>query len=248
MLLPESSIFKIARKLLGSFAKTKLAKYLKQWLIFGRAGSMNVYHISLLKKNIRKGDVVLDVGANCGDYSALFLKLGATVYAFEPSTIFRKLYERFRGNKNIKCIYGAIGREEKDITLNEFIDSRFSTATGKLDGGEVIVSHKVPCRRLDTFHLSPNFIKIDVEGMDYEVLQGARETIKENRPKVLIEVNPAWLIERGHTVAEIKEFFFKLNYMAQEIKCYGEVTDILFIPLSYAFGRDRVSGKQERNQ
>lgn len=230
MLLPESKIFSIARAIFPAAPRFKLFRVLKDWIVFKRHRSLNPYHVEVIKKYVRRGSRVVDVGANCGDYSALFLSLGARVDAFEASTIFRKLYERFNGNPNIRLHFGAIGNTDKEITLNEFPDSKFSTATGKKDGGEVIISHKVPCNKLDRFDLSPDFVKIDVEGMDYEVLRGAESMLRTWKPVVMAEANPLWLAERGYSIKDMTTFMDKLGYYFEEVVSCGIVMDLLFIP------------------
>ncbi|HUZ11388.1 MAG TPA: FkbM family methyltransferase [Caulobacteraceae bacterium] len=69
-------------------------------------------------------------------------------------------------------------------------------------GGRASREISVPVARLDDFQLPPiGFIKIDVEGHEEAVLQGARETIGRNRPALMIE------IEERHNRGAIERVF-----------------------------------------
>lgn len=66
--------------------------------------------------------------------------------------------------------------------------------------------------RLDTLNLSPQFIKIDVEGAEMLVLKGAKDTIERSRPTVILEINAFGLHQLGSDEAEVRQFFRDLGY------------------------------------
>jgi Methyltransferase FkbM domain len=96
----------------------------------------------------------------------------------------------------------------------------------------------VRTRRLDDFDLgSVHAIKIDVEGAEQMVLQGARETLVRNRPIVLVDLHP----DLGVDLAAVAQFFAELDYsvsttagvqLAQTPERW--VTDVVFSPAEIA--------------
>lgn len=126
---------------------------------------------------------VVDVGANIGNHSAFFSKvMGAKVTAFEP------VPDNFRHlQKNNDCNYMVgLGKEEKEMnyTENTLLDGNPNM------GGCVLVEGKgIPIKTLDSYNLEPDLIKIDVEGMEDEVVEGGIETIKKYKPLLVIEHN-----------------------------------------------------------
>lgn len=123
---------------------------------------------------INEDSIVFDVGANFGTYSLRALCLGARkTIAFEPDP---------RGVRTLN----------DNIDLNPGFRDRFVCHEVALINQEAIISlmdlEDVPARTLDYFIDDiPTYIKIDVEGMEWLVIQGAIETIKRYKPKILIE-------------------------------------------------------------
>lgn len=73
---------------------------------------------------------------------------------------------------------------------------------------------EVPCKRLDSYGFDEvDAIKIDVEGAEYLVLQGAKETIKEHRPSVQLEIVPKQCELFGYTPQDLFDFFKDLDYV-----------------------------------
>lgn len=234
MILPTNKIFSFTRRILNLIeinpSNNKILSEIKKYLVFHGNKRLDPYHVSIIKKYIKKGFTVIDVGANCGDYTKLFLSLGATVHAFEPSTMFRILYDRYKNEAH--CYGFALGETESEIILNEFDNSGANTGTdiALIGGGKFLLSHKVRCKRLDSFEIVPNFIKIDVEGMDYDVLKGAYRTLKEFHPVVLAEFNKIYMESSGRSPIKMLEYMDELGYDFQTIQSYGYVTDVLFTP------------------
>jgi hypothetical protein len=68
-------------------------------------------------------------------------------------------------------------------------------------------------RSMQLFEIpSPSLIKIDVEGYEFKVLQGALETLKKNRPVLFIELDDNNLKEQGGNAKELVEFLLQLRY------------------------------------
>ena len=151
----------------------------------------------------------LDIGANAGmsALSIYTLKPNAAVISFEPNPLnypyLNKLADKFSNFK-----YEQVGLGDKPGLLDFYYpvyNSKKMTALGSCDYLKAkswlnkntvfffdsnkleIEKITVEIKTLDSFQLKPEFIKIDVEGFEYQVLLGAEKTIKENRPILLIE-------------------------------------------------------------
>ena len=153
------------------------------------------------KKSKRKNLVVLDVGANKGQFMDLILKnfknFRLELYAFEPHPqSFEKLNEKFRKVKFIEFINKALGKKNSNAKLWDYKGSKGSEHAS-LDKsifeavhGKTVESIDIPVITLDSFVTQKNikkidFIKIDVEGSEIDVLKGASETIKSGKIEII---------------------------------------------------------------
>ena len=156
----------------------------------------NIWEKKLLKhyKNfIKKGDVVLDIGAYLGTHSLSFSQLAGTqgkVFSFEPQhTIFGLLKKTVKENKikNIKLINKAVYSKNGTVLFS-------NTETGKASITHVRSrlksddKRKVKTLTVDSLKLKKcNFMKIDVEKGEWHVLEGASQTIRKHRPVIFLE-------------------------------------------------------------
>lgn len=136
---------------------------------------------------IKKGDLVFDIGANVGDMTALYLELGARVVSVEPQeACLRILEKRFGRNPGVCITPMAVGalEGEKELMISD-IRSPISSmsrqwiaavkSSGRFPYYEWSRSVTVPVTTLESLivrHGEPDFCKIDVEGLEKEVLQG----------------------------------------------------------------------------
>ena len=145
--------------------------------------------LSQLPPASRRRPIALDVGANVGSWTAPLLDEApdARVYCFEPSTVaFGHLADRFSGDERVHCERVAVG--DRVGTARLWADtpgSRLgSLSKRRLDHIDIDFSHseEVPVLTLDSWlaenPLRPNLLKIDVEGHELAVLQGATELLK----------------------------------------------------------------------
>ena len=171
---------------------------------------------------------VIDVGAHIGDYSKFFSRYAKKVHAFEPTESSYKLLLKNTGKK-VFCHSVALGKE--DMVINFYTDGISACNSGvPLEGFN---KTSVMQARLDYFEFSNiSLIKIDAEGMDYEVLLGGEKTIQRNRPAIFVEVKPSALVKRGYSSKDIYDFMKKNNYTTKKIDyCYeGDSYDLLCLP------------------
>lgn len=147
--------------------------------------SRHSFYLSFLKKD----DLVFDVGANFGNRVEIFLGSKAKVIAFEPQEICQE-YLKLKFGSKITIRTEALGEKEellpiyineKDPTISslskEFIDkvkhNRFKQSEWKLSEHVSVVTLDAMIMLYET----PQFIKIDVEGFELNVLKGLSKSV-----------------------------------------------------------------------
>ena len=151
--------------------------------------------LDLLGQVLKPGWIVVDVGANIGTHTIFFAKRVAEegcVFAFEPQRLaFQNLCANvaLNGLINVVASQRAVGRRAGTIRLPVF-DPRRQANFGAIS----ILGHThgepVEVIRLDDLRLGRcDLIKVDVEGMEYDVLEGGRETIARHHPVLFVENN-----------------------------------------------------------
>jgi FkbM family methyltransferase len=136
----------------------------------------NQYHVELIKKNA----VVVDAGANIGVFSAFAARKhpDATIYAFEPTpSTFKELQKNTAKYPNVKCFNYALGAENKMVTIVEADDYSGHNYVG--EGGI-----PVEMKTIDSLNIPMDFLKMDTEGCEADIIKGAAKTIKKYKPVV----------------------------------------------------------------
>lgn len=161
---------------------------------------------------VSEGDTVLDIGANIGTHTLWFAnKVGkkGKVLAFEPQRlVFQTLCANMALNsvQNVDCKNLGIGASQALIDV-PVLDPEVPTNFGGLSISGHLQGEKVAVCRIDDIGLTQcDFIKIDVEGMEPEVLMGGIDTIGTLRPFIYIE------IDRKENNPAVFEIFKKLEY------------------------------------
>ena len=150
----------------------------------------------LLRSWLRPGDRVVDVGANHGWFSLLMTAAvgpGGVVVASEPMP---QMLEALRRNLDlntaldVRVLPIALGAQAGELELHLFAGLPHGHASVSTLGRSDYVTTIVPVERIDTalHDLAPVFIKLDVEGAEFDVLRGADVLLTGPRP-------PSWLIE-----------------------------------------------------
>lgn len=156
--------------------------------------------VSFARSYLGRNDnnVVLDVGANVGDYSKMVcgLGVGVNVYAFEPHPLTFKKLESSNLSSSVVCLNYAVGKESGVFDFYDYADldgsSHASLSFDVIERvhGKRSVSHVVEVINLDEFlgrlDISEvNLLKIDVEGWELGVIQGARKSISKGMIKAI---------------------------------------------------------------
>lgn len=175
-------------------------------------------NVRLFQQYIQPGAVVLDVGAAFGFYSLISSKLAGVngrVFAFEPDpmyTVFLK--DLVKGGKisNVKVIPYAAWSEQTKLALhirpgNPGENSLFR---GSIHSKSVSVHAVTLDQYLDLPYV--DFVKIDTQGAEYNIIQGMRKLI-EKSPNIilLIECNPANLGSAGTNIKQLLDLLSDLQ-------------------------------------
>lgn len=139
-------------------------------------------HINAVLEICQVRRFAADVGAHVGFWSYYLALRFRGVHAFEPSAAFAQCFERNVRAKNVVLHRVALGEAAGSVAL-EMVEGN-TGATHVRPGGE----GSIPMRRLDDYRLEElDLLKIDVEGYERRVLEGARETLARCRPVVIVE-------------------------------------------------------------
>ena len=177
----------------------------------------------LIAESVQPGDICVDAGANIGAVAFVMAKIAGKVYAFEPgppthARLIRNIALNPECEQVIVPVAAGLGEKEGQLLWR---GDWFGGGNGGFLPGDKALSgdgDRVPITTLDNFVQSKaldrlDFIKIDVEGMEIEVLKGGRNTIAKCRPKIVLETLTDFSEIRGRDLlAEIKAFFDELDY------------------------------------
>jgi FkbM family methyltransferase len=176
----------------------------------------------IMKRFVKKGDIVFDIGAHLGFYTLLLSKLvGETgkVFAFEPnSELLPSLKQTLAALSNVELFQIALSDKKGKINLFVPDDASMASLSNWTDGngGDV---HTVICEmeRMDDLIemgklLVPQFIKCDVEGAELSVFSGALKTLnRTDAPIIMFELNERAARSFGTTVKEYFELLESLD-------------------------------------
>lgn len=187
--------------------------------------------LPLVLKHINPGDVVIDAGAFIGDHTIAYAKkVGPTgqVFAYEPNKdSFECLVHNMKNKNNVTCIPFGLGSVQKTAGV--------VNVDGNIGMNHLIDGMDVWIGTIDLTELKKlNFIKIDVEGYELEILKGATETIKKFKPKTLIEINQMALERMNLKREDIFQFLDEHGYTYANIYPNQSINeyqlDILCLP------------------
>jgi FkbM family methyltransferase len=171
--------------------------------------------IALLKTYIKKGETVLDIGANIGFYSKILSELvgeAGKVYSFEPDQLnFNCFLKNTKGVKNIVPVNKAVADQTKTLKLYTSKELNVDHRTYKVDEYEKEIN--IDAVSIDDFvgnKFKVDFIKMDIQGFELFALKGMQQTLINNPSvKLITELWPYGLEKAGTTFDDFFAFFKK---------------------------------------
>lgn len=189
----------------------------------------------------------LDIGANDGISILSFRSINKTyrIFSLEPNQLLEPALAKRKALDN-KVEYRMVGAGAAAATVRFFtpvyknIILHTLTSTDeeqvrraiKLTFGDrvaaqtTIKSFEADIVTVDSLHLNPAIMKIDTEGYDYQVLLGARETIRKNRPYIMIEM--AWQDQNSiqHFISECDYELYMYNIRSDVFELFGNARNL----------------------
>jgi len=168
---------------------------------------------------------ILDIGAHIGLATlplARGISPGGSVYAFEPAgpNLFY-LRKHLQANKvtNVEVVDALLGAEiAEEISFLQYknVSGMNSIALSSRSDKRGWITTTKNMITLDSFcsqhKLSPDLIKIDVEGAELGVLKGARETIQSHKPMIVLSVHPRQLLDVDSSQEELQALIQEMQY------------------------------------
>jgi FkbM family methyltransferase len=168
-----------------------------------------------LDRVVPEGAVTVDVGANCGLYTRKLARLSRQVHAFEPSHRMADVLRRTSAS-NVRVHEVALSDQAGHAELfiprggRELIHALASLEASASASNPAGVSISVPTARLDAIvRQDVAFVKIDVEGHELHVLNGAIELLEHSQPVFLVEAEDR---HREEATRSLFEFFEVRGY------------------------------------
>jgi len=167
-----------------------------------------------------KDMVMLDVGARKGKWLVPYLNAfpKATFHCFEAlPEHYIHLENRFRKKDNVFCYNYAISDNHNQVNFYKDLDRAGWSGLRKHSRMENFQEIKLETRTLDSFNLTPNFIKMDIEGAELLALYGCINTLK-NTDTIYFECQEIHFKEYNYTAIDLYKFLIKNNFVIKDLK------------------------------
>ena len=208
-LIPDKTVLPILQGMLKGKKWIKGSSINGCWL-----GTYELDKQVLFSKYIKPGNIVYDVGANAGFYSllsSLLVSETGKVYSFEPlpaNISYLKKHIELNKLGNVKVIEKAVSNKVSTVRFN-FGDNR--SAGHISNDGEIEVETISIDEFISQGNPSPDIIKMDIEGAEYEALIGAKELLKRKKPVIFLATHSSeirakclkLLAEFGYTITSL---------------------------------------------
>jgi FkbM family methyltransferase len=197
--------------------------------------------LDILRRSLAEGMTYVDVGAHIGYFSVFAASCvgpSGRVFAFEANpACFSRLAANAEAYPWIKPFHLAVSNTPGTIP---FFGSPREDESGwgtLFDTGETRPQYTVQATSLDEWASAErvnriDLIKIDVEGAEYLVLEGAKRVLSELRPTVVFEVNEVCTARAGKTTADVVALFAERSYGVELVRDprSGEPVSALAVP------------------
>jgi FkbM family methyltransferase len=148
--------------------------------------------IAVLPALVPRHAIALDIGANMGIYTYVLASLAERVHAFEPQSACCAVISGWADGRDVHVHNVGVGARAGELTLHipVIAGRKVGTRASFVSTDDQHVNETVPVLAIDDLGLdSVGFVKIDVEGFEYDVLLGASETLRRCKPALLVEMD-----------------------------------------------------------
>ena len=183
------------------------------------------YHEIL--KLINKGDLYFDIGAHLGEKSKPFIEKKIKTIMVEPLPgCVKNLKKLYSKNSIVKIIPKGLGSKntKKILSINKQMPTTSTFAkhwkSGRFSNLKWHDKIQVQITTLDSLIKkfgNPQYIKIDVEGYEMNVLKSSIKTLRNMRPVIFMEYAPYLFYENGFSPKEFFNFLKKYNYRIYDL-------------------------------
>ena len=188
-------------------------------------GEWSELEIDLYKDIIKTNDIIIEVGSHIGSHTVPLSQIAKEgyLYAFEPQLLlFNLLNNNIKENNisNTEIYLEAVSSKEETVTLNQVDYKKLYKNNNEFNSGGIdfkaLISnnsgYEINVITLDNKfkHLKKlDFIKIDAEGNEFEVLKGSKDLISSLNPIIYFEFDP----KKGVDTVQILNFLQSFNYI-----------------------------------
>jgi len=208
---------------LGNFLyKNAYPLYKSMYSVF--KNKQDAFEIALLKKHIKPGQTILDVGANIGFYAKILSQLtgpNGNVHCFEPdATNFQHLKVETAGLTNIVINNKAVGPKTEKIKIYTSKNLNVDHRTYKPEEYDrEIEIDAISMEDYFDVNVKVDFIKIDIQGFEMEAMKGMHTLLKANHHiKMISEFWPYGLRKAGSSVSDYYNFLKNMNFNIELLK------------------------------
>ncbi len=205
--------------------------YLKSDQYIGQAldlyGEFSEGEVHLFRQIVKPDWVVFDVGANHGTHTVALTQMAKTVHAFEPQRVLFQIINAnlaLNGLTNVDAHNVAVGKTPGSIGV-PVVDYTKPSNFGAVELG---LGEQVELITLDSMMVGCDFMKVDVEGMEGEVIKGAKDLIADFRPIIYMEndrddrspllIQQMWDLD--YTL------YHHIPYYFNRFNCFGNQTNV----------------------
>jgi FkbM family methyltransferase len=210
-------------KLRLASALYKNAFPLYRLLYFNFKRNKDRYNTRLIRKLVKPGSKVLDIGANIGFYGRFLSECAGAqghVYCFEPDTInFRHLQNELKNCSNVTLIQKAVAATSGTLSVytSKLLNVDHRTYEPDMYSGK----YSVDKTSIDHFvkgEFKVDFIKMDIQGFEMDALRGMKETIAANPDLVIVtEFWPYGLSSAGSSATQLYDYVTDLGFNVFQI-------------------------------
>lgn len=210
----------------------------------GEEARLGEPELAVLTKLVPRGGTVIDIGANQGVYAYALADIADRVVAFEPNpdyALFARWMLRGRAEVHELALSDQSGRATLHVPLSDqgvvlHLAGSLKRTHSQFRNNK---TYDVEVRTLDDFALTNvRFVKVDVEGSEREVLDGARATLARDRPILLLELLSGTHDDPGAYTAAICDSFGYDAFIIQRGEKIAALPAIVALGKNSSWGTD----------